>query len=158
MQKLDVTYIDIQLRGDENLKIFLSTQVRSAAYKFLMEKAGGHSKVREDLYKDLACSNYFHSSKITPDLAKIIFQFRMRMYDVRNNFRNKYINESLNCKLCEMDLCQQSHIYQFSVIIKDVGPVLTNYEDLFSDNIDKLHEAEKITKILIENRKILLDP
>ena len=158
MENLDVTDIDILIRSDENLKIFLSTQVRLAAYAFLMEKAIGHSKVREDLYKDLASSNYFHSSKITPDLAKILFQFRTRMYDVRNNFRNKYINESLNCKLCEIDLCQQSHIYQCSFIKNEVGPVLTKYEDVFSDNIDKLHEAAKMTKVLIEKRKILLDP
>ena len=34
----------------------------------------------------------------------------------------------------------------------------SQYEDLFSSDIDKLYEAAKTVKILDETKKILLDP
>ena len=158
MEYLHISDEDIIIRSTENLKSLLRENTQIAAFNFLIEKAKGHSKVRQNLYKNLNGSKYFEISKFTPDLAKLVFKFRTRMYDVRNNFRNKYIEQSLDCKLCDNELCQQSHIFQCSVIMNVVGHIVEHYEDLFTDNIDKLYRVAKITNLLVQTREILLDP
>ena len=58
----------------------------------------------------------------------------------------------------EVELDEQSHIFSCDVIRKVTGNFNSQYEDLFSQDIDKLYEAAKTAKMLDETRKLLLDP
>ena len=157
MDLLNMSETDILTRNESELKTELTSRIQKAAYEYLMEKARNHSKTRNELYKDLGGSSYLSDHRFRPDLAKIVFCFRTRTYRVKNNFRNHY-KEDLLCTLCEDEICQQSHIFQCEVIRRVVGQVKAQYEDLFSDDIDKLFEAAKTLKQLVEIREILLDP
>ena len=157
MDSLNITELDIIIKSEEQLKQDLISRIDRAAYQYLIEKSQNHSKTPTELYKDLKGSKYLFDSRFSPNLAKLIFSFWTRTYGVKNNFRNKY-QENLNCVLCEEEICQQSHLYKCSVIRRVVGQIKGDYEDLFSDDLDKLLEAAKTVKILVETRQILLDP
>ena len=103
-------------------------------------------------------SEYLFDPRFSPDLSKLVFSFRTRTYNVRNNFRNQYLNLNINCCLCETELDQQSHIFTCQVIQRVTGRVTSQYEDLFSQDIDKLYAAAKTVKMLDETKKLLMDP
>ena len=88
-----------------------------------------------------------------------MFCFRTRCYGVRNNFRNQYKDQSLICTLCEDDIDEQSHIFKCTTIRRFLTNIDENqYEDLFSEDIDKLYQAAKQTKKIVELREVLLNP
>ena len=126
--------------------------------KYLLEKAESHSKVRQELYNNLNGLEYLFDPRFSPDLSKLVFSLQTRSYNVRNNFRNQYQNQNINCSLCEVELDEHSHIFNCDVIRKVTGNLTSQYEDLFSQDIDKLYEAAKTAKMLDETRKLLLDP
>ena len=126
--------------------------------KYLLDKAKNHTKVRQEIYCDLNGSKYLFDPRFSPDLSKLVFRFQTRTYNVRNNFRNQYVDQNINCTLCETEIDEQSHIFTCKVIKQVTGSMNSQYEDLFSSDIDKLFEAAKTVKILDETKKILLDP
>ena len=73
----------------DRLKQKLEKQMHDVAYVFLMDAASKHSKVRNEVYKDLEGMNYLDDERFTPDLANLLFKFRTRMFNVKNNFRNQ---------------------------------------------------------------------
>ena len=70
------------------------------------------------------------------------------MYDVRNNFRNKYASTA--CPLCAAEVDSQKHLLECAVI-RSYYLTTMNYEDIFSDDnnilLNAALELEKITKI-----------
>ena len=110
MEYLGITEMDIIIRSEENLKSLVSDKIESCAYRYLIEKGRNHSKTRTEIYKDLKGSQFLFDKRFTPELSKLVFMFQTRSYGVRNNFRNNYQGQSLNCLLCEEDIDQQSHI------------------------------------------------
>ena len=72
------------------------------------------SKLRKSIYKDLNGSKYFSDHRFSPELANLVFKFRTRMYNVRNNFRNCYKNSDVSCPVCNTgDLDTQEHLFVY---------------------------------------------
>ena len=153
-----LTETDLTCRNTDSFKSYLSSKIDEAALKYLLEKAENHSKVRQELYNNLNGLEYLFDPRFSPDLSKLVFSLQTRSYNVRNNFRNQYQNQNINCSLCEVELDEHSHIFNCDVIRKVTGNLTSQYEDLFSQDIDKLYEAAKTAKMLDETRKLLLDP
>ena len=105
-------------------------------------------------------SRYLRDPRFSPDLSRLIFCFRMRNYGVRNNFRNQYAGQNINCPLCEQELDRQRHTFDCSIIKQVIGTnnIKGKYEDLFEDDLDKLYIAAKTMQNIVEIRKVLLDP
>ena len=80
------------------------------------------------------------------------------MYDVKNNFRNNYVNMDLKCRFCEMQTETIEHIYKCQVILNIMGPINCKYEDLFSEDINIVYKASLKTKELCDLRNLLLNP
>ena len=113
-----------------------------------MEKAKIHSKTNEKLYKNMKGSLYFSDQCFTNDLSNIVFMLRTRMYEVKNNFRNKYIEEDT-----------QEHLFTCKILLENCeDEIISRYEDIFSNDADILLKVAKNAKQLIANRKILLEP
>ena len=51
-------------------------------------------------YSELKTQSYLANSKISPQLAKNIFKYRVRIANVRCNFRTQY-EQNLKCPECE---------------------------------------------------------
>ena len=158
MNDLNIYEDDIG-KNESKFKIFVKDRIEKVAFIFLMEKAKIHSKTNDKLYTNMKGSSYFSDQRFSTNLCNIVFMLRTRMYDVKNNFRNKYINENLKCPLCNEENDTQEHLFTCKVLReKCKDEIISSYEDIFLNDTDILLEVAKNAKQLIANRKILLDP
>ena len=87
---LSISENDLLLRSEEDLKSLLKNKLRAVAFQELIEKAREHSKVNENIYKDMNGCAYLSDKRFTPDIVNLLFSFQTRCFDMKNNFRNKY--------------------------------------------------------------------
>ena len=154
---LDLSEIIIKSLPKEKLKKLLQLKIEEKGFQYLINKSITHSKTKTEIYCDINGSNYFRDSRFTPDIARTIFKFRTRMVNVKNNFRNKY-NQDLKCSLCELELCDQSHLFRCNKL-REVWEVFPGkYEDLFCQDLNKLLVVGKTAAKLVITRDILLEP
>ena len=152
MNILGVTEQNVLSYSKDKLKEVLSQNAEKKAFSYLGDKARQHSKVNEDLYVDLHGCNLYYDERITSHDAKLLFQFRTRMFGVRNNFRNKY--PCTLCPLCALVEDSQEHLFCCK-IIKNYVTTTTSYEDIFSNDIECLVKVVKELKRIIEIREVL---
>ena len=113
MEILNISEFDISLRKKEELKI--ENIVEGENWNFGSKRFTEQwpLKTRNNLYKNIKGCEYFFDKRFTPDLANLVFKFRTRMYEFKNNFRKKYENTDLFCPVCldpnEVDT--QQHLY-----------------------------------------------
>ena len=95
MNELGISEEEILKMSHSTLKELVKKEVSKAAFTHLQTMARDHSKTRDEIYHNMEGQTYFHDPRFTDSDSKLLFKFRTRMYDVRNNFRNKYA-----CPLC----------------------------------------------------------
>ncbi len=155
MDMLSITDDDL-LHSNEKLKQTLLGKINSVTFDYLLNKARIHSKVDETLYTNCEGCEYFNDKRFSPDLATLIFKFRTRTYMVKNNFRNNYCNTNIICPLCNKEEDNQEHLFQCEKI--GMIDLQGEYEDIFSDNVDTLHNVALKLKKIVEKRHCLLNP
>ena len=116
-----------------------------------MDAASKHSKVNNEAYENLEGMVYFEDTRFTPDLSNLLFKFRTRMFNVRNNFRNQY-RTNLLCPLCNENEDSQEHLLKCKIITKELGSVQCQYEDIFSKDPECLLKIAEVLKKAIKVR------
>ena len=58
----------------------------------------------------------------------------------------------------EKPLDTQEHLYECLILVGDKANIEVCYEDLFSDDLEKLLKIGKLTKELLTLRQFLLEP
>ena len=152
LDALKLSENEIMECSEEALKLKLKKQLNDVAYSSLMEAASKHSKVRNEIYKNLEGAKYFDDERFTPDLSNLLFKFRTRMFNVRNNFRNQY-RTNLLCPLCCEQEDSQEHLLKCKVILKELSGQQYHYEDIFSEDLDKLLNIAKALKKVVKIRE-----
>ena len=141
----------------ETLKDLLKKNIAQQALAYLQDLAKQHSKVRNEMYTNLHGMAYFFDPRFSPDLANTLFKFRTRMYNVRNNFRNKYVNTNILCPLCTLDVDTQEHLLKCTSIQNALHTKHTpNYEDIFSHDNEILLNIARNLKVVVEVREELI--
>ena len=154
---------------DENLKQnfpsktkfknFIKKKALEIAQKYLQRKKEKHSKLDNLEFKKLKCAPYLKDPRISQKEAKLLFRLRTRMYHVKSNYKNKYIN-NLICDLCKSATCDQQHLMECSILKKEISQLKENtvikYSDIFTNN-DKIIPAIKLFSIICRRREELLD-
>ena len=79
------------------------------------------------------------------------------MVNVKNNFRNKY-NQDLKCSLCELEVCDQGHLFRCDKLREVWKDFQGKYDDLFCQDLNKLLAVGKTATKLVLTRDILLEP
>ena len=134
----------------ESFKRFVD---KNLALDYLNKIKEKHTKVNHIIHKNLKLKNYLLASKqINTKLSRLIFHARSRMLDVKENFRNKYLNTRTprNCPLDCRELDTQEHILwcdkieSENIVSKNNQP---DYQDLFEEDCEK---QKKIAAILLE--------
>ena len=114
-------------------------------------------------HETLQMQNYLEApNQVNSQLSKFIFHARTRMLDVKQNFKNKYINQNKNCPLGCSVVDNQEHLLHCPAIENKLGMSCVSnknsphYEDLFSEDSAKqitlatiLDERYKVRKKLI---------
>ena len=141
-----------------SLKEVLKKETCKSAFLYLIDLAKSHSKVNDSVYTDLNGMTYMNDPRFTPDLVTILFKLRTRMFNVRNNFRNNYVQSNTLCPLCSSSEDSQEHLLECDIIKNNVNNNKDSvYEDIFSDDPEKLHNIALVMKDIIEIREKLLE-
>ena len=147
--------IEESLTEIANMKIDSFKKKVSAAcskytFKKLMEEKEKHSKASKLTYQCLTMQNYLTSPKVTEKEAKLLFKIRVRSLNVRNNYKNKYMNDSLLCPLCNQHIDNQENV----LLCKELNSSQnTKYDDLFSPDLDVVAKTIKHFKYLWRKRE-----
>ena len=140
------------------VKDILDAKLSNLAFQHLIKLAHTHSKVHTESYTNLQGMSYLNDVRFTPDLVNLFFRFRIRMYSVRNNFRNNYKQSNIMCPLCEAQKDSQSHLFECTAILQRLqNKPSSKYEDIFSLDNDTLLNVSKELKIFVTVREELLE-
>ena len=89
---------DIGKMSKNKFRDFLETRIKKFAFEYLMRKKGTHSKIKDLVYTKLDCQNYLkYDFELNNEDKMLLFKFRTRMIDMKNNFKNNYAD--LRCQL-----------------------------------------------------------
>ena len=156
MLYLNIADTDVMTDSKHVLKEKIKKAVNKVAHEYLLEIGRTHSKVRTNLYPNIDGMKYMKDPRFTPDIVNLLFKFRTRMFNVRNNFRNNYRQTDILCPLCKKEEDSQEHLFKCETIALSLDNVTINvvYEDIFSDDTDKLLSAalhiKQLTQIRID--------
>ena len=146
LQTLNIDLEKVLSTSKNQLKELLKEQACHSAFQYLIGIAENHSKVNTELYTNMDGMEYMNHPLFTPDLVSIIFKFRTRMFNVKNNFRNKYKKSNTKCPLCSTCEDSQQHLFECTELLKHLPKPTTNYDDIFSSDIDSLLMVAKELK------------
>ena len=153
MNLLNIPEIDIFEASKDVLKVKIKKQIHDAAFTFLLEAAKKHSKVRDEIYMNLQGMIYFDDKRFTADLSNLLFKFRTRMFNVRNNFRNQYQQTNILCPMCNAHEDSQEHLLQCTFITEKLDEAPCSYEDIFSEDPDVLLHVANVLKKVVKIRE-----
>jgi hypothetical protein len=141
------------------LKETLIKNTKQKAFEYLIEKAKNHSKVNEKLYSDCEGLDHYNDGRFRPDLINILFKFRTRMFLVKNNFRSNYTNNDTLCPVCHDQEDTQEHLFECKKIMDcHNGTKQFQYNDIFSNDCDKLLGIATLLRELVDIRNGILNP
>ena len=118
-----------------------------------------HSKSENLETEMMETQKYLIDNRIRPHEAKLLFNFRTRMFDCKKNYKNKYgENQFLFCELCLVKEDCQSHIFDCFVLKNSVEELRNSpnvkYEHIFED-VEKQIPAIKLMDKIVSIREIL---
>ena len=96
-------------RSDIKFTMILKKPVAQRAFEHLKQKKQSHSKMMNIEYNYYNIQGYLKSYSILSNKEKqLLFKFRTRMAEVKNNFRNMFDNQC--CTLCKENNEDQYHL------------------------------------------------
>ena len=137
-------------------KTSIKGKITNLAFKNLKQSQQSHSKVREICYKTFVIQDYMITHKMNNHKVTLLFALRSKtVKNVKANTKSIYLN--LNCELCDTDIDNQEHCLKCPKISSNIDIVNVQYEDIFSDNIDKQVAVTQAFSKILEEREQLLE-
>ena len=151
---LDITENEVLSDSKYSLKEKIKKAVAKVALQHLLTIGRTHSKVRTNLYSNMDGMKYMRDPRFTPDIVNLLFKFRTRMFNVRNNFRNNYQQTDTLCPLCKNEDDTQEHMFKCETIIQTLHHenIDVVYEDIFSADTNRLLGVARHLKQLTQTR------
>ena len=157
----DLGEIDLALSLDEIKDLSVEsfrTKVRKAvnvaAFKWLLNEKKDKSKVMDIEYQSLKIQEYLVSSNLETREKKFLFQLRMRMIDVKINYRSSHAD--ISCPLCKDAEDSQQHVLKCPLLATN-QMVLVNsgiaYNQIYQDDVKKQSEVTRVFMDLWKIRK-----
>ena len=103
---------DSEVRAITQIKFknFIKKKAQELTVRYLVELKKKHSKSDKLDVKDLVISEYLIDKRFSKEERELLFRLRSETVDVKENFKNAYLNNNMLCELCGMFLCTQMHI------------------------------------------------
>ena len=137
------------------MKSIVKKVVNKYAFEYLNKTKMKLKKMKKLNYHSLKMKPYLLSSKINNRKKKLAFKIRCRMANVKNNFGSKVICQI--CKKADSKDDQVHAILQCDKLIHLIpDSVEVSYEDIFSENCDKIEIFLKIADSMLRARQKLL--
>ena len=93
----------------EQWKVFVKTVTWEEAFMQLMAQCKGNKKTMHLTYHSIKRAEYLE--KLEPNLARIVFKARVRIFDIKVNYKNKYSTD-LRCPFCKMETETFDHLFE----------------------------------------------
>ena len=93
----------------EQWKVFVKTVIWDEAYMRRMAQYKGNKETMHLTYHSIKRAEYLE--KLEPNLARIVFKARVRMFDIKVNCKNKYLTD-LSCPFCKMETETFDHLFE----------------------------------------------
>ena len=154
--QLNMSIDEIKLCPRSKFKIIVREKCGTTAFKSLMVSKNSHSKLAQLSYSKLELQPYLKDGTLNCKDARLLFNFRTRMIDVGNNFKNSS-KHSILCPLCRRACDDQEHLL-LCTKIHDVNIPDVSYNDIFSTDTNKLKIVVTELKNSLKIRKKLLKP
>ena len=112
--QIDISDKELLKMSKNVYKKYIRKKIKNAALCYLNMLKGKHNKMKNLNSKTLKCSEYLTNSKFTKLEAQMLFKFRTRMFNVKENFENLYQN--MRCDLCHVENGSQPHLFKCPII------------------------------------------
>ena len=122
--------------------------------KYLNKLRENKKKGKEIEYVELKMQNYLqpNTTDITNKEAKLLFQIRSRMLNIKMNMKSKY-KDNLKCEICEKEDESQEHMLECTELVKgnDIIMYIPEYGEIFEEDID---DQLYVSRLINQNMKI----
>ena len=114
--KLDLALEAIKVISKDAFQKLVKVAIHKAAFVYLNSEKQKRDKVKHVEHRYLKLQPYLCPGQLEIKEAKLLFQLRTKMVDVRENFKNKYPDTM--CPVC-MGICRdsQEHVLECSVLL-----------------------------------------
>ena len=158
---LEMNELEIKQISKQKFKKMIKSKVRDAAFSYLKSLQMSHSKMKDIQYEKFEMSNYLSSPMFSKNERCLLLALRTRtVRGVRSDFPGLYRDKMCPLGCGEQDnipnilLCRVLNQYQKSESVTD-GKI--NYNDIFSNNIEKQKQVTELYKDLLEIRNRLIN-
>ena len=152
---IKIGFDNIKKISKKNFKKYIKIKAKSYAFQELMKNKNIHSKMDNISYSSLKKEPYIASNQIIPEKAKLLFQFRTHMSNVKNNFKNQY-PKNKQCPLCELEEDTQEHLMSCEMLHENVLKK-DLYKNIFSKNVKKQLQAINILSEALKKRQSIIE-
>lgn len=150
--KIDFTEEEIKSMKKSKFKKIVQDSIKSTGIEYLLSLKAKHSK-SDGLKPNLSIQKYLSVSELTVDEKQLLFQFRTRTFNCRENFKNKY-GSDLTCFACKGEDTQQ-HLLNNCTVSAGINTDDCDYEDIFGP-VQKQIKICKVLKKIASKRNLLL--
>ena len=133
------------------MKRLVKEATKRTAFKYLIELKGSLSKMKDLHYSDLSLQPYLVSDKLNTREKKFLYLLTVRMTNVGHNYGKKTI-----CQTCNMPGTEDDQKHALTECVYTTNNNNVNYQDIFSNDIDKMSQAAKHMHDAYRKREILL--
>ena len=127
----------------------MKIKAKEFCFNKLMEKKETHSKMKDLFYSEIKIQDYLKGNQFTTTQAKLIYSFRTRMANFRENFKGG--EEQTTCPLCQTHLDSQVMALKCPKLTTEVK-INGKYEDLFREDIS-MKLVKTLTDIMTYSNK-----
>ena len=148
---------DISTTSKKKFKSIVKEAVNKKAFEYLKLQQNSHSKSRNLVYSGLKLQPYLapNAAKLSIQEKQSIFCTRSRMMDVLCNYKSG--KKSLQCRACDKSPEEQVHLIKCEKLsVNELTRCIPEYNDLFSENVDKVAQIGRLLKEKFEMLKKII--
>ena len=132
----------LKSKSKSSFKRLVKKKANEFAFKSYLQRKAEHSKLKDLFYSELKTQKYLNTFTVAD--ARLIFCFRTRMAEFRNNFKSSW--QSLLCPLCLGHVDDQSLAFTCPKLQNKISQKV-KYTNIFNENIEK-DLVENLKKIV----------
>jgi len=149
---LDSSLQWLESKSKLTFKQIIKKSLSEFTLKKLLKKKDLSKKLANLSYNELKTQEYLLNRELTFDEKKMIFKFRTRMADYKENFRG--LNPSTICPLCKLHFDSQNFALQCPIIKKEIKGSDTDISDIYDDVIS-LKSVKLLSKVTVIRTKLM---
>ena len=110
--QIEMSDEEVSAISEYKFKSYVKKKAKELTIQHLLSLQMQHSKSEWLDMEDLAISAYLIDTRFSKEERELLFKLRTKTIQVKDNFKNAYLNNDMLCELCKLFPCTQSHPMQ----------------------------------------------